>query len=296
MTSLYLFQINFLFGAAISFLVGAIVFLKNRTSSVNRSFFLLSFFGAIWSGGFFFLLNSSTYREAYLWRLFMDIGSILIPAFWVHFAQSISEDINKKILAWFYIIAVGIVFFNISEYFYPGIFIKTLGPKLIFDYYPTAGFGYYLLILFYALTIPYSLVFLSRKIKKSDGLKRLQLKVIFVAALAGFAGGSMAFLPTFGVSILPIGVVFFSIYPVIIAFSILRHKLFDIKVVATEALVLVLCIFLLIRTILAENMQDRIIDGSLFALVVFFGALLIRSVLQEVRLRDDFQVLFEDLR
>lgn len=296
MTSLYLFQINFLFGAAISFLVGAIVFLKNRTSSVNRSFFLLSFFGAIWSGGFFFLLNSSTYREAYLWRLFMDIGSILIPAFWVHFAQSISEDINKKILAWFYIIAVGIVFFNISEYFYPGIFIKTLGPKLIFDYYPTAGFGYYLLILFYALTIPYSLVFLSRKIKKSDGLKRLQLKVIFVAALAGFAGGSMAFLPTFGVSILPIGVVFFSIYPVIIAFSILRHKLFDIKVVATEALVLVLCIFLLIRTILAENMQDRIIDGSLFALVVFFGALLIRSVLQEVRQREEIQVLAEDLR
>src|SRR3990167_4053002 len=43
-------------------------------------------------------------------------------------------------------------------------------------------------------------------------------------------------------------------------------------------------------------MQDRIIGGSLFALVVFFGALLIRSVLQEVRQREEIQVLAEDLR
>ena len=68
------------------------------------------------------------------------------------------------------------------------------------------------------------------------------------------------------------------------------------RVIATELLVFSIWVFLLVRTILARSLQDALLDGGLLVLVIFFGILLIRSVLQEVRSREEISRLAEDLR
>lgn len=105
----------------------------------------------------------------------------------------------------------------------------------------------------------------------------------------------MAFLPTFNVLIMPVGVIFFSLYPVILAYAILKHHLFDIKVVATELLTFAIWIFILVQTILSETLQARLTNGVLLILVVFFGILLIRSVISEVSQREKIEKLAGEL-
>ena len=77
------------------------------------------------------------------------------------------------------------------------------------------------------------------------------------------------------------------------AYAIIKHHLFDIKVIATRVINLYYLDFLLVKIFLNSNWQAGIIDGSLFVLVVFFGTLLIRSVLKEVQQREEIQKLSE---
>lgn len=297
MTLLYFFKISFLLGAILPFFVGLAVFSKGKEKSINISFFFLSISSAVWSIGFLFLLNSTSYNTAYIWRLFMDFGSILLPAFWVHFVLIILDQnkINVKVLFLSYLVAIIIVSLNIMEIFYPGIFIIKLEPKLIFDYYPTAGFGYYLLILYYLVSIPSSLILLFKKIKKSHGVDVLQLKFIFIAALIGFLGGGMAFLPTFNLLILPISVIFFPIYPVIIAYAILKYHLFNIKLILVEMSLLFLNLFLLVNVFLSQGGNVLILNAVIFVAVLTFSTLLLRGIYKDIRDRERIEGLVRDL-
>lgn len=81
-----------------------------------------------------------------------------------------------------------------------------------------------------------------------------------------------------------------------ISYSILQHKLFDIKVVAAQFIVFILCTSQLARLLLASNQTDKIIDVSFLTITIIIGTFLIRSVIKEVRLREQIEKLAEDLK
>ncbi len=94
-------------------------------------------------------------------------------------------------------------------------------------------------------------------------------------------------LPYFGYFTLNwLGQVFtvFMVLPV--TYAIFKHRLFDVKVIATELITISLWIFLLARLLLDANVRDRVIDGVLFLVMLVIGVLLIRSVDREVRQRE----------
>lgn len=290
MTLIYFFKISFLLGALLPFFVGFVVLLKNKNNerNVNISFFLLSVSSAIWSLGFLLLINSTSYATAYIWRTIMDFGTILLPAFWIHFVLAIlGEDKSRfRTLFFVYSIAIIIAVLNVLEIFYPGIFITKLEPKLIFNYYPTAGLGYYALILFYIASIPYSLGLLFKKIQKSQGLETKQLKFIVIAAILGFVGGGVAFLPTFNILILPVSVILFSIYPVIIAYAILKHHLFDLKLILVELAILLLNLFLFLNVFTSHGKTDLVLNASVSVAILVFSIFLVRGIYKDTRDRE----------
>jgi signal transduction histidine kinase len=90
---------------------------------------------------------------------------------------------------------------------------------------------------------------------------------------------------------------YFSVFLVsFCTYAILKHHLFSIKVIATELITFALWMFILIRTILAENTQDLIIEATLLAVTIIFGIFLIRSVLKEVEQRERIEALAADLQ
>lgn len=78
-------------------------------------------------------------------------------------------------------------------------------------------------------------------------------------------------------------------------YAIIEHQLFNIKAVATELLIGVLWIFLLIRTILAADATERFLNGGMFIVSIILGYFLIRSVKSEIAQREKIENLAKEL-
>jgi signal transduction histidine kinase len=83
---------------------------------------------------------------------------------------------------------------------------------------------------------------------------------------------------------------------VLTSYAILKYKLFNIKILATEIITVVLWIILFSQVILSQSLGEVIINGFIFLLVLIFGILLIRSVMNEVKQREKLQELTERLK
>jgi signal transduction histidine kinase len=81
-----------------------------------------------------------------------------------------------------------------------------------------------------------------------------------------------------------------------IAYAIMKHKLFDMKVLATQFIVAVLCISLFTKVLFSVDQKDVIINSSFLFITLIVGIFLIRSVIREVRQREEIQKLADDLK
>jgi len=77
--------------------------------------------------------------------------------------------------------------------------------------------------------------------------------------------------------------------------AILKHQLFNIKVIVTELFVFALWLFIFIRMLLQDSFQDQAIDVVLLIVSIILGILLIRGVLKEVNTREQLEKLTHDL-
>ncbi len=81
----------------------------------------------------------------------------------------------------------------------------------------------------------------------------------------------------------------------LIFYSILKFRLFNIKVITSEILVFTLWIFVLVKFFLSNTVQDQIINAALLLLLTIVGIFLIRSVIKEVSQREKIELLAIDL-
>jgi signal transduction histidine kinase len=86
------------------------------------------------------------------------------------------------------------------------------------------------------------------------------------------------------------------IWVIMLSFAIFRYRLFDIKVIASETLVVVIGIILFIHIFLADIFYMVIVNVVVFLLYCFFGYLLIRSILQEIKLREQLEAANKELK
>lgn len=135
--------------------------------------------------------------------------------------------------------------------------------------------------------------------RETNRLKKIQLKYIFIGLLTAITGIIITnlVLPSFSIfSFYWLGPIFTLEMVAFITLAITRHRLFDMKIMVTQLLVFVLWIVLFGRLLLATTWQRAAVDGFLLFLVIVFGILLIRSVLKEVRTREQLQTLTARLK
>ena len=86
------------------------------------------------------------------------------------------------------------------------------------------------------------------------------------------------------------------IWIAIVTFAVIKHQLFNMRIIATQLFIFVLWVFLLIRALLSVGKSEAIINGILFAIVITLGVFLIRSVIKEVETREKVEKLASDLK
>ena len=91
---------------------------------------------------------------------------------------------------------------------------------------------------------------------------------------------------------MPLGVL---IFIVIITYAITKYKLFNIKLIATQALVVGLVILIGSQFFFIQNPTNKILNGITLALALGFGYMLVKSVKLEVKRKEELQSLSDQL-
>lgn len=282
--------LNSLINALVATILAFVVYFKNRKEVVNRVFSAFCAVVAAWSYSYFvwLLLNDKNLILSNH-RIFLMGASTFIAILFFHSILSFTNRAKqyKKVL----IIGYTIFFlFLLADWFTPFI-VRDVQKELFFEFWPKPGilfapflvaWYFYLLMSGYVMLKEIKRTSLSDS--KTDISYRTQLKYILAGAIIGFLGATPNYFLWYDILIPPVTNFLVAIGMVIIAFGILKHHLFNIKLLISELLVFTIWIFVIVRTALSNNLQELIINVILALLVFVAGILLMRSVSKEIEM------------
>lgn len=218
-----------------SLILGIFVFLQNRRIKINRVFFIFSILVAIYV---FFLKESglsNSPEEALFFSRFMYIGVISIPVVYYHLTL-LMTGAKSKLLYFFY----ASTFFFFSILFNPIFIAGTRYFETYKIYSLRPGILYYPFLVFFYGVLSYSLLTAIKKYKSSHSLKKTQLRYFIYGSGIGFLGGTIDYLPKFGIFFHPLNTYcnyLITIYIISFAYAILKYRLMDINIIIKKGLV-----------------------------------------------------------
>jgi len=221
-----------LFFAFCTFIVSLIIWFK-RNDRVGKIYFLYSLAAAIWGIGFSIKLGDNVpYGVALFAIRVAHLGSVLIPVTFFHFVLIFTnqEGRYKKLLQFFYLLAIIIECFVFSP-----LFIPRLAPILDFVHYARPGPVYYIFTGFFFSVVPLAFLFLINQYRHSCKSERAQVLGLIIAKASGFLGGFLTFLPVYKIGFPQYGLFLMPLYPLITAYFVMKKKLFNIESVVQAA-------------------------------------------------------------
>lgn len=243
---------------------------------------------AIWGLGVYQIATARSPESALLWWKAAYTGVIFIPILFVHFVHMFLQ-LNRRWVT-YSLYALG-TFYLIANLF-TDVFIRDVRHVFSEFYYLSPTPLYNLFVAFFFALVAYAHIRLFIAMRWAEGTRKLQLQYIFFGPLVGFIGGSFSFLPVYGLDVYPYLNVAIFVGMLSVGYAIVRHKLLDIKVVATQLFVIFLWVFIFTRVVLSPlGSQEQLINGTLLLFTVVIGFLLVRSVMKEVRQREAIEEL-----
>jgi signal transduction histidine kinase len=263
--------------AALGF--GLIIFSKDRRSRNSQLFFVLTLCVALWSAAYWRWLSSTSEAPALLWVRILTVASFFIPVLYYHWVLDVLDVVKKTpvvILKLAYLVAFILALLTPTS-----LVIQGVEPRLLFPFWPHPGafYGVGIAVLFFGL-VTYTLWFLAREYRHGPVEGRGKIFFIILGSLLGFGGGATNFLLWYNIPILPYGNILVALFPILLGYAVLRHNLFNTKILAAEFLTFIIWVAVFIRVMLASSFSDRLQEMGLLALVMILGAFLIRSVLK----------------
>ena len=231
------YPISALLNAITSTILCVIVITRNPKSYLNRSFAYFAGSVAFWSYFYFLWQISKSSEAALLWCRVLMAGAIFIPSAFLHFSVTLigqRKKYLKTIIFWYLVSFI----FLLSDF--TPLFVKDIQPQLSFPFWPTAGIAYGpFLAMFGGLTV-YAHILMYKSYRRLSGFERNQIKYVFLGTAIGFIGGSTNYPLWYGVPVPPVGNALVAVYVFMVAYSIIKYRLMDIRVaIARTAILLV---------------------------------------------------------
>ncbi len=270
-----------------NFLFGSIIYLKNRKEKQNIIFLLLELSIVLWLFSYAIWLAKDNAADALFWSRMLNLGATLIPVFFLHWIVTFLGLSRKKILIFAYISTIIFSLFSFSPFY-----VQKVKEVSIFPYWPQAGWLYSIFLASFVICFGYGFMFLYRFIKEksNDKEKILQVKYIFLGSIISATGGIFNFPLMYGIPFIPLTLTTI-FHPIFWAYGILKHNLFNVKAVITEFLVIFLLVILFLNIFFYISILELAFKIFIFIASSFLGVFIIRSVLKEVRMREEMERL-----
>ena len=283
--------IHFVIGV-ISIVLGIAVFFKSTKNDVNRIFGLFSLGVAVWSFSYAIWLLSKSHDAALFWSRTLNLGATFIPVLYFHWVITVIKKDKKKLLIVYYFITFLFAFFSYSD-----IYIKGVKPILAFPYWPQANWLYILFLLFgWCNIFLYGLFLLIKELKNSTGSYHEQIKYVLFGSSIGLVGGSTNFFLMLGADwVHPIGSSLVVAYPLIFSYTIVKHRLMDIKVFAAQLFIIALNLIAFVYIFVSDSAREYVVKIIFFIGTLFISFLLYKSFNKEVQRKEELQKLSDKL-
>lgn len=265
-------------------LLGVFVLSKNIKDSKNRVFFAFTISIATWQISSFCYHSAINADLGYIWIRYILFAGISFIHVHPYYFSVLILDLKKqrKFAALGYIL--GLIFYILQAT--TGGIVTHLEPTY-WGYSGILGpFGPLYILFFYVYATALAVnCYLGYRRAATDA-ERLKLKYLFIGLLVAIFG-SMDFIAMSGIKIYQFGYIFVDFLAVIMAYTIVRHRLLDIETVAhktllwiTTSISIVFPIFILV--ILLRKWVETLtnIQRTIFYAIVFFALLLIYKRLQ----------------
>lgn len=281
---------------------GVFCLAKNRTYRLNQLWSLSSLMIAIWSFGLGMMVSSGSLQNAHMWLVVHYIGAILIPPTFLHYTFELTEasaKTKKHLLFWYPLFLI----FLCLNFFKQDLIVQVSNQKPFFRYYTDVAPLYYVYTVAFFLCVAEAFIIQLRALLQKDvgQMRKLQLIYMLAATAFGFVGGATAFFPVFGWSIFPWGMYLVILYPLLMTYAIVRHRLLDIQIAVTRTGIFVFIYFFVVgiptflifqmRGLLERQLGDNwwLLPAGLFSLLSFSGPfiyLIIQRKAEAVLLRE----------
>ncbi len=279
-----IYNIPPLLAAIANLFLGGLVIGKRPKGRVNRAWGLLTLFIAVWSFGTFTLYISHDTTTALSWLKLYNLGVILIPPAFMHFAFAISDDESSKgktAVVSAYLISGIFVGLSLLGLFNPSVSHHTWG------YYPVTGPANFPFDLFFAIAVCISGARLLIAFNASRGWKRNQFFYIFIATVIGFGSGATNFLPLYGGKVYPMGHVGILVTGTIITIAIIRYRFMDITLIirnsAVYSVLTAIVTAAYVSIVFVLQAAFRGLTGNNSTLAVIIVALIVAMTFEPVR-------------
>lgn len=208
--------------------------LRNKTNLFFGGFVLTA---ALWSLGLAGYIFSTDTTAALWWAREYYTAAALIPIFFLGFSLSFTGWWQKKTQKIFYfaLLLLGIIIWLIysSGSLIKEIAVRDWGKEVILN-----DVGYWFYGLYFASFVLVGFWFIFKTLKKATGLFKIYLKFLFFGLAVSFLLGMTfnLFYPAFGnYKYIWVGPWSTLIYVTSVSYAILRHKLFDIRILVARS-------------------------------------------------------------
>jgi len=229
------FAISGLLAGITSFAFGILVFWKSSDRNLARTWSLFSISASVWGfGGFWIGMTSDPLSGLLAWRTTYAVGVIWIAPLFYHFVRTFLGHPSTRLIA--------------INYFLGLLFLITIPTTLFFHHadfvfdqfcYARGGKIYPFFFAWWITLVILSHISLIRASKHVSPLKRGQIQYFLLAIAVGFVGGSLCYLPNFGIDVYPWGNFTVFLYPTIMAYAILKYQLMEVRLFLRRAALLI---------------------------------------------------------
>ena len=219
------------------FVMAVYVYFQNLRSPLNRLWSLVSTCVGCWCLGAYRVLEASDYSAALSAMRLIHFAAIPIPILHLHFTcHLLNIRPERWRLLWVgYMITAILIISNFTP-----LFVQDVIPKPYFRFYAVPGlFYHFFTFLYFGASFLWSLM-LIRFIPQLEPLTRIQAKYVLIASVIGITGGAATLPVVYNIPVPPYPALLVALYPFLIAYAIIRHRLLDINLVVTRTAVFVL--------------------------------------------------------
>ncbi len=279
-------------------LFAVFVYFKNPKSKINVFFSGSVLMIVLWSISVIFANLTNGYvlwiKSAY----FCSTVALLFFLFFLRYFPSPKLPFNKIIF--YLLVFLGIIFLSLI---YPTRFLIKLDPSIQYTQQINPdeifGIGIDFYLYYFVFYMIFALSSFLSKYKKANKIEKMQIKLtaagilifMFLAILANL------FIPRFfEIDLGNIGPAFSFIMVGFIGYAIGRYKLFELKIIATEIIIVLIWTILLVQIMVAENTFLKVLGGIVLITFSFLGYSLVKSIHKEIEFRKKLQKAYQELK